>query len=712
MQNFPGRAPDRIESAYRPRSGPGAPRPARAARPVVAGLAAAALALPLVATVAAAAEAAAPTAVRVAHAEPGALHLRWNAVPDAAGYVLTRSDTLDGEYTEIARTDERTVFATDAEADTSAVNYYRVRTIGADGESAPSAAAVGTLVGGGVPDPTFPDDGVLTLDLGSGTTAAGAVAIDAGTMYGADERIGFVDPGEVTATDRGGADALRSDFVTVGDTELVADLPNGDYRVGLVSGDSEGATDIAITAEQMAKVQATEKPAGQYLEMEFDIALVDGQLNLELSGSAANLAALTLTRISPREAASRPTVYVTGDSTVQTYDEYWAPQAGWGQMLDRFLPDDIAVDNHAIGGRSSKNFISQGRLDEVLTEIRPGDYLYVQFGHNDNSYGVDDRYAAPADYRNYLRAYVEGARQRGATPILVTPVSRRSFDASGQANVSFPQYVEQATALAAETGVPLVDLSASSRQYLTEIGPEEARSVFLHVPAGVYPNRPDGTSDDTHFQAYGAIQMARLVARGTAGLDVPLADEVVDTAPPAEVPLRPAGVVAGGVSASGATLSWTAVEGADIYRVYAKTSDAPEGAFALVTTSTIALADVTGLDQGTAYDLRVVAVNRRGESEPSDVVSLTTKAPLLAFDVQLAGGPTKSGYTALDQNTLYTQELGYGFTSAAGPGGRDRGTGDGALDDLQRDFLLPSSTTPLRFDVPNGTYAVEVVWAT
>lgn len=706
------------ESAFR--QGSRAPRPralapralpqSRQVRPLVAGLAAAALVLPLAPAVVAAAAPVPPTSVRVAHAAPGALGLRWNAVPDATGYVLTRSDTLGGEYTEIARTDARTVFATDADVDTTEVSYYRVRSIGADGESAPSAAAVGTLVGDGVPEPAFPESGVLTLDLGSGAVAAGATGIDADTTYGVDQRIGFVDPGQVTATDRGGADALRSDFVTVGDTELVADLPNGDYRVRLIAGDAQAATDIALTAEQMVKVQPTQKPAGEYLEMEFDLALVDGQLNLELSGGAANLAALTLTRTSPRAAGAKPTVYLTGDSTVQTYDQFWAPQAGWGQMIERFLSDDVVVANHSIGGRSSKNFISQGRLDAVLTQIRPGDYLYVQFGHNDNSYGVDDRYAAPADYRNYLRTYIEGARQRGATPIIVTPVSRRSYDAAGQANVSFPQYVEQATALAAETGTPLVDLSASSRKYLTEIGPEEAKSVFLHVPAGVYPNRPNGTADDTHFQAYGAIQMARLVARDTAELDVPLAGEVVDAEPPAAVPEKPAGVVAGSITASGATLRWTEVDGADIYRVYAKAAAAPESDFALVTTSTLGLADIAGLAEGTAYDLRVVAVNGRGESAPSDVVTFTTKAPLLRFDVQLAGSPTKAGYTALDQNTLYTEQLGYGFTSAAGPGGRDRGAGEEGLDDLQRDFLLPSAATPLRFDVPNGTYAVEVIW--
>jgi fibronectin type 3 domain-containing protein len=678
----------------------------------MAGAAVAGLVLPLLPAAAAqAADIAAPASVRVARAVDGALAMRWNAVTGAVGYVLTRSETVDGEYTEVARTDERTVFATD-DVDTTTTHYYRARALAADGTvSAPSAAAVGTLVGDGVAEPALPDSGVLALDLGSGAVTDGAVTVDAGTAYTADNRLGFVDTSAVTATDRGGDDPLRSDFVTVGDTELVIDLPNGDYTVGVVAGDPQGATDIAITAEQMAKVQATQRPAGEFLEMSFDIAVVDGQLNLDLGGTAANLAALTITRQTPRQAADRPTAYLTGDSTVQTYSDGFAPQAGWGQMFARFLSDDVTVANHAIGGRSTKNFISQGRLDAVLRQIRPGDYLFVQFGHNDNSYGVDDRYAAPADYRDYLRTYVDGARQRGATPILVTPVSRRSFDAeTGEANVSFPAYVEQARALAAETGTPLVDLSASSRAYLTEIGAEAAKSVFLWVPAGVYPGRPNGTQDDTHFQSYGAIQMARLVAQGVEDLEVPLAGEVVDVEPPAEVPAQPAGVVAGSVSSSDARLRWTAVDGADIYKVQLKAADAADDEYELATTSTIAQADVTGLEQGTSYDVRVIAVNGRGDSAPSAPVRITTRAPSFRFDMQPAGGVTQEGHLSVDPATTYTAERGYGFTGPV-PAGRDRGTGyDPEPSALLRDFLLPTRSTPFAVDVPNGTYAVTVHW--
>ncbi len=648
---------------------------------------------------------AAPQSVRMSHVTAAGVTLRWNEVSGATGYVVSRSDTVDGTYTKVAETGDRTVYLTDA-VDTTKVHYYKVQARGADGLSKPSAAAASSL---STDAPALPDNGVLSLDLGNGATAAGAVRVDATSAYTADNRVGFVDVSQVSATDRGGENAARSDFVTVGDTELVVDLPNGNYTVDLIAGDAQGATDIAITAEQMAKVQRTEKLAGQYLEMGFNIAIVDGQLNLEFAGAAANLNSLVITQKTPNEAGTEPTAWITGDSTVQSYTADYVPQAGWGQMIERFLSDDVTVENKAIGGRSAKNFISQGRLDEVLLNVKPGDYLFAQFGHNDNSYGVDDRWAAPGDYYEYLRTFVDGAKQRGATPVIVTPVSRRSYNAeTGEANVSFPDYVAAASKLAAETGTALVDLSASSRAYLTEIGPEAAKSVFLHVPAGVYANRPNGTVDDTHFQEYGAIQMARLVATDVAKLDIPLASEVESVEPPAEVPAAPTGLVAGSVSNAGAQLTWDAVDGADIYKVFSKKADAGEDAYVLITTSTLPLASVGGLEEGQSYDLRVVAVNGRGDSAPSDAVRVTTKAPLYKFDVQLKGNPLMPGYTEVSQASVYTAEAGWGWLDPAGMAGRDRGINfDPAPTDLERDFLLPTPDHEFVVDVPNGSYAVK-----
>ncbi|MGP3972214.1 rhamnogalacturonan acetylesterase [Streptomyces sp. 6N223] len=227
-------------------------------------------------------------------------------------------------------------------------------------------------------------------------------------------------------------------------------------------------------------------------------------------------------------AAQAPTIYIASDSTAQTYGADYVPQEGWGQELHQFFTDDVAVENHAIGGRSSRSFVEQGRLDAILDVIQPGDYLFVQFGHNDASYTIPDRYTSPEDYKEYLRNdYIGGALERGAIPVVFTPVSRRDYDpGTGLFNVSFPEYVQAATEVAAEEDVPFVDLSASSRAYLDSIGPEAAKDVFLWTDPGEYPNRPDGTQDDTHFQTYGATEIARLIATDVAQLDVPLAGHV------------------------------------------------------------------------------------------------------------------------------------------------------------------------------------------
>jgi lysophospholipase L1-like esterase len=222
-----------------------------------------------------------------------------------------------------------------------------------------------------------------------------------------------------------------------------------------------------------------------------------------------------------------PTIYIASDSTAQTYNTSLRPQMGWGQKLANYFDTSTTVANHAIGGRSSRSFIEQGRLDTILAAIQPGDYLFVQFGHNDASSGNPERYTSPADYKRYLRDnYMAGATARGATPVLITPVSRRDYDANGQFRVSFPDYVNRVHELVSETGVAMIDLSARSRSYLNSIGPEAAKGVFLHTNPGQYPAFPDGVADNTHFQENGANQMARIVSEGAAALPLPISDHV------------------------------------------------------------------------------------------------------------------------------------------------------------------------------------------
>lgn len=216
----------------------------------------------------------------------------------------------------------------------------------------------------------------------------------------------------------------------------------------------------------------------------------------------------------------RRTVFVAGDSTAATYAVADHPRAGWGQALHLFLHRDIGVVNEALSGASSKSFADLGRLDRILAAIRPGDVLLVSFGHNDEKVEDPARGTLPwTTFQEYLRRYVDGARAARATPILVTPVERRRFRADGAPYLSHGEYPDAIRALAAETRTPLIDLTSLSFALWSAAGPEATKQHFLWLNAGDSPNYPTGVSDNTHFQTYGAIEVARLVVK--AGRAIP-----------------------------------------------------------------------------------------------------------------------------------------------------------------------------------------------
>jgi lysophospholipase L1-like esterase len=231
--------------------------------------------------------------------------------------------------------------------------------------------------------------------------------------------------------------------------------------------------------------------------------------------------------MSPANAAGRGrrrTIFVAGDSTAATYATADVPRAGWGQALPVFLRPEIAVRNGALSGASSKSFVDLGRLDLILAEIGPGDVLLVSFGHNDEKSEDPARYTEPwTTFQDYLRLYLDGARARRARPILVTPVERRRFRADGTPYLSHGEYPDSMRALAETTGTPLIDLTALSFALWSTLGPEPTKDYFLWLDPGESPNYPDGVSDNTHFQAHGAIEVARLVA--DAGCDIPGRDQ-------------------------------------------------------------------------------------------------------------------------------------------------------------------------------------------
>lgn len=212
-------------------------------------------------------------------------------------------------------------------------------------------------------------------------------------------------------------------------------------------------------------------------------------------------------------AAAPVQVFIAGDSTASTYTSSAAPRAGWGQALPVFLTPNAVAVNEALSGASSKSFVDLGRLDRILSRIKRGDYLLISFGHNDEKKEDPARYTEPSTtYKSYLSQYIDKSRAKGAKPVLVTSVERRRFDSSGKITPTHGAYPAAMRQLAQAKGVPLIDLTAQSTALYNRVGVEGTKKYLMHLKPGQYPNYPNGVEDNTHFQATGAIEIARLVA--------------------------------------------------------------------------------------------------------------------------------------------------------------------------------------------------------
>jgi pectinesterase len=210
-----------------------------------------------------------------------------------------------------------------------------------------------------------------------------------------------------------------------------------------------------------------------------------------------------------------PGIYLAGDSTMAQKLASRRPETGWGEHLQQHFDMDRArVVNLARNGRSTRTFIDEGRWQEIADALRPGDYVFIQFGHNDASVEKTDRYTAAADYRRNLQRFVAEARAKGAHPVLFTPVMRRRFDESGAFYDTHGEYPDLVRAVAAELRVPLVDMHRGSERVIRAYGAEASKALFLHIPPNTHPNYPQGLRDDTHFSPLGAELMAGLAVAG------------------------------------------------------------------------------------------------------------------------------------------------------------------------------------------------------
>ena len=218
----------------------------------------------------------------------------------------------------------------------------------------------------------------------------------------------------------------------------------------------------------------------------------------------------------PLAGARQPvTIYLAGDSTMAAKAADKRPETGWGEALAKFFDDrKVVIENHAQNGRSTKSFIEEKLWQQIIDKLKPGDYVFIQFGHNDESPEKIGRYSTPQEFHRNLERFINDVRERRALPVLFTPVMRRRFDQNGNFQDTHGVYPDVVRAVAAENKVPLIDMHRKSEVVIKQYGAEGSKKLFLQLAAGENPNYPQGVADNTHFSPLGAQLMASLAVAG------------------------------------------------------------------------------------------------------------------------------------------------------------------------------------------------------
>jgi lysophospholipase L1-like esterase len=208
------------------------------------------------------------------------------------------------------------------------------------------------------------------------------------------------------------------------------------------------------------------------------------------------------------------TIFLAGDSTIAAKADDKRPETGWGEMLEkRFKPGTVKVDNRAMNGRSTTSFIAEERWKALIDSVKKGDFVFIQFGHNDQKKDKPGVYAAPKAYKANLSGFVNDVRAKGATPVLMTSIARRRFEA-GKVVQTHGEYPDLVKDVAKDHNVAVIDMGRKTAAVLALDGEEGSKKLFLHLKPGEHANYPKGVEDNTHLSPYGADVFAGLAIEG------------------------------------------------------------------------------------------------------------------------------------------------------------------------------------------------------
>jgi len=258
----------------------------------------------------------------------------------------------------------------------------------------------------------------------------------------------------------------------------------------------------------------------------------DNKLTFEFNGVAPKIAALEITPAG----TDVVTVFLAGNSTVVDQDK--EPYAAWGQMIPAFFqPGKVAIANYAESGESLSGFIAARRFEKVLSLMKPGDYAFVEFGHNDQKQRGEG-VGAFTSYKKDMKYFIAEVRKKGGIPVIVTSMNRRNFDSTGKVNQTLGDYPEAGRQTAREENVALIDLNAMSKVMYEAWGPEYSKKAFAIYPENTFPGQKGALNDNTHFNPYGAYEIARCIAEGIKATKLDLAKFLKKEIPPFD-PAKP-----------------------------------------------------------------------------------------------------------------------------------------------------------------------------
>ena len=310
------------------------------------------------------------------------------------------------------------------------------------------------------------------------------------------------------------------------------DVPDGNYIVTVTLGDKKRKSSTVVRAEsRRMMLEQVELPKGKTSTHTFVVNKrtpgIDGEnsvnlnpreigsmtwddkLTLEFNGDAPAVQSVSIRPAD--ESDNITTIFLCGDSTV--VDQNNEPWASWGQIIPAWFDSGIAVANNAESGEKTSSFLSRKRLDKVLAMAKPGDWIIMEFGHNDQK----EKQPGAGAWYNYttnLKIFLDRALAAGLHPVLITPTARRSFDENGKAQDTHLDYPEAMRVFARRNNVPLIDLNEMTKTLYERLGVEGSKKAFVHYPANQFPNQDKALADNTHFNPFGATQVAKCVAQG------------------------------------------------------------------------------------------------------------------------------------------------------------------------------------------------------